>query len=50
VPEGFLNCDGSAVSRTTYATLFLALGTTYGAGDGVTSFNLPNASGFVIKT
>jgi hypothetical protein len=50
VPEGFLNCDGTAVSRTTYATLFQALGTTYGAGDGVTTFNLPNASGFVIKT
>jgi len=50
VPDGFLTCDGSAVSRTTYATLFQALGTTYGAGDGVTTFNLPNASGFVIKT
>ena len=50
VPEGFRNCDGTAVSRTTYATLFQALGTTYGAGDGVTTFNLPNASGFVIKT
>ena len=50
VPEGFLLCDGAAVSRTTYATLFQALGTTYGAGDGVTTFNLPNASGFVIKT
>ena len=50
VPDGYLTCDGSAVSRTTYATLFQALGTTYGAGDGVTTFNLPNASGFVIKT
>jgi len=49
-PDGFLFADGSAVSRTTYATLFQALGTTYGAGDGTTTFNLPNASGFVIKT
>jgi len=50
VPDGFLACDGSAVSRTTYAALFAAVGTTHGSGDGVTTFNLPNASGFVIKT
>ena len=37
-------CDGRAVSRTTYATLFQAIGTTYGAGDGSTTFNLPNLS------
>ena len=43
VPAGYLLCDGSAVSRTTYADLFAAIGTTYGAGDGNTTFNLPPA-------
>ena len=42
-PAGFLICDGSAVSRTTYSALFAAIGTTYGAGDGNSTFNLPNA-------
>lgn len=42
VPTGFLYCDGSAVSRSIYVGLFLAIGTTYGAGDGSTTFNLPN--------
>jgi len=42
VPSGWLLADGSAVSRTTYAELFAAIGTTYGAGDGSTTFNLPN--------
>lgn len=41
-PEGYLLCDGSAVSRTTYADLFAAIGTTYGSGNGSTTFNLPN--------
>ena len=41
-PEGFLFADGSAVSRTTYADLFAVIGTTYGAGDGSTTFNLPD--------
>lgn len=41
-PTGWLNCDGSAVSRTTYAALFALIGTTFGAGDGSTTFNLPN--------
>jgi microcystin-dependent protein len=40
-PARFLPCDGSAVSRSTYADLFTAIGTTYGAGDGTTTFNLP---------
>lgn len=44
-PTGFLLCNGSAVSRTTYADLFAAIGTTYGTGDGSTTFNLPNANG-----
>lgn len=42
VSAGFLVCDGSAVSRTTYAALFSAIGTAYGAGNGSTTFNLPS--------
>lgn len=45
VPELWLICDGSAISRTTYADLFNAIGTTYGTGDGSTTFNLPNLKG-----
>lgn len=41
-PTGWLLCDGSAVSRTDYAALFAVIGTTYGAGDGTSTFNLPN--------
>lgn len=41
-PTGWLLCDGSAVSRTTYADLFAVIGTTYGAGDGSTTFNVPD--------
>lgn len=41
-PTGYLICNGAAVSRTTYAKLFAVIGTTYGAGDGSTTFNLPN--------
>lgn len=44
-PSGWLVCDGSAVSRTTYATLFAAIGTTWGTGDGSTTFNLPDLRG-----
>lgn len=44
-PSGWLLCDGSAVSRTTYANLFSVLGTKCGAGDGSTTFNLPNIKG-----
>lgn len=40
-PRGFLICDGSAVSRTTYANLFAVIGTRYGAGNGSTTFNVP---------
>lgn len=46
-PTGWLICDGSAVSRTTYAELFKVIGTSYGAGDGSTTFNLPNKKGRV---
>ena len=44
-PEGFLKANGAAVSRTTYAALFAAISTTYGAGDGSTTFNLPDLRG-----
>lgn len=47
-PQGYLLCDGSAVDRTTYATLFAVIGTTYGAGDGSTTFNVPDLSGRVV--
>lgn len=43
----YLLCDGSAVSRTTYADLFALLGTSFGAGDGSTTFNLPDMRGRV---
>lgn len=42
LPDGYLLCDGSRVSRTTYKKLFAAIGTTYGEGDGSTTFTLPN--------
>jgi len=44
-PNGWLECDGSAVSRATYAALFAVLGTTYGPGNGSTTFNLPDMRG-----
>lgn len=44
-PAGFFLCDGSAVSRTTYVALFNNIGTTYGVGDGSTTFNLPDSRG-----
>lgn len=47
VPTGYMFCDGTAISRTEYATLFSVIGTTYGAGDGSTTFNLPNFNGKV---
>jgi microcystin-dependent protein len=42
IPSGFLECNGQAVSRSTYATLFGIIGTTYGVGDGSTTFNVPD--------
>lgn len=47
-PSGWLLCYGQAVSRTTYADLFTAISTTYGSGDGSTTFNLPDLRGRVI--
>ena len=46
-PQGYLLCDGSAVDRTTYATLFGVIDTTFGAGDGSSTFNVPDLSGRV---
>ncbi|APQ13411.1 hypothetical protein BJP27_18605 [Pseudomonas oryzihabitans] len=48
-PNGYLKANGAAVSRTTYATLFAAIGTTFGAGDGSTTFNLPDLRGEFIR-
>jgi len=48
-PVGYLLCDGSAVSRTTYAPLFSIIGTTFGVGDGSTTFNLPNTKGVFLR-
>jgi microcystin-dependent protein len=48
-PSGWLSCDGSAISRTTYSTLFSAISTTYGTGDGSTTFNLPDLRGEFIR-
>lgn len=45
VPSGYLVCDGSAVGREEYPELFAVIGTTYGAGDGLTTFNIPNLLG-----
>lgn len=48
VPAGYLLCDGTAYSRTTYAALYAVISTLYGAGDGVTTFQVPNLIGRVI--
>lgn len=48
-PEGWLVCDGSAVSRTDYADLFAQIGSTYGDGDGSVTFNLPDLSDCFIQ-
>ncbi len=49
VPNGWLECNGALVSRTAYAALFLAIGTTYGVGDGATTFALPDLRGEFIR-
>lgn len=49
VPSGFLSCDGSAVSRATYAALFAVLGTSHGQGDGATTFHLPDYRGRFLR-
>jgi microcystin-dependent protein len=49
LPQGWLLCDGSAVSRTTYATLFAAIGINFGGGDGIATFNLPDLRGRFLR-
>ena len=48
-PSGWLAADGTAVSRSTYATLFAAISTTHGVGDGSTTFNLPDLRGIFVR-
>lgn len=48
-PSGWLSCNGSAISRATYATLFAAIGTTWGVGDGSTTFNVPDLRGMFLR-
>jgi microcystin-dependent protein len=48
-PTGWLKCNGAAISRTTYAKLFAVTGTTYGVGNGSTTFNLPDLRGEFIR-
>lgn len=48
-PAGWLKCNGAAVSRAAYAALFAAIGTTYGVGDGATTFNLPELRGEFLR-
>lgn len=48
-PNGFLECNGSARSRTTYSDLFSIISTMYGAGDGSTTFNLPDLRGYFLR-
>ena len=48
-PAGYLECDGAAVSRTGEATLFAAIGTTWGVGDGSTTFNVPDLPGTTLR-
>ena len=48
VPSGFLECTGAAVSRSPYSALFAVVGTTYGAGDGSSTFTLPNLADAVV--
>lgn len=48
-PTGFILCDGSAVSRSTYSALFQAISTTWGVGDGTTTFNVPDLRGAFLR-
>jgi microcystin-dependent protein len=49
VPSGYLECNGAAVSRTTYSVLFAVIGTAYGTGDGSSTFNLPDLRGEFVR-
>lgn len=48
-PTGYLKCNGAAVSRSTYSALFAVIGTTYGSGDGSTTFNIPDLRGEFVR-
>lgn len=48
-PSGWLECDGAAISRTAYSNLFTAIGTTFGSGDGSTTFDLPDLRGEFLR-
>lgn len=48
-PTGYLECNGAAISRTTYANLFSVIGVQWGSGDGSTTFNLPDTRGYFIR-
>jgi microcystin-dependent protein len=48
-PSGWLECNGSAISRTTYAALFSSIGTTFGVGNGTTTFNIPDLRGYFVR-
>jgi len=48
-PSGYLKCNGTAISRTTYAALFAIIGTTHGAGDGSSTFNVPDLRGEFVR-
>lgn len=49
IPEGYLYCDGSAISRTAYPELFAAIGTVWGEGDGAETFNIPDLRGIFVR-
>lgn len=49
MPAGYLECNGAAVSRSTYATLYAAIGNTWGSGDGSTTFNVPDLRGYFLR-
>lgn len=49
IPDGWMECDGSAISRSTYAALFALISTSYGAGDGSTTFNIPDLRGIFVR-
>lgn len=49
LPDEYLECDGSPILRATYSTLFSVIGETWGAGDGLTTFNLPDLRGHFLR-
>jgi len=48
-PSGYLECNGAEISRTTYSALFSIIGTTFGTGDGSTTFNIPDLRGYFVR-